>query len=81
MSTRTETIPATNLQLGEGDSIARAEVKDGEIVLTIVTEDVRERTGSAGQAFLQRARELREHPADPSIWTDPAPRLRAILDR
>lgn len=82
MPTRTETIPAGLLHLAEGERVARSEVKNGQIVVTIATNDVRDRTRKAGKEFLEFSRKMRETaPIDlDKLAADTDPRVRAILD-
>ncbi len=81
MNTRTEIIPLPDLDSGE--AIACAEVVESDIVLTIVRDDDAEvKRQQAGQRFLEFVDDLHSREAvDCSIWSDPDPRVRHILDR
>jgi hypothetical protein len=81
MSTRTEIIPAEMLHLNAGEHIARSEVNDGRIIVTIVTQEVGQKSYKSGQFFETVKAIHRECEVDPSIWSNPDPRVRAILDR
>ncbi|MEM7699380.1 MAG: hypothetical protein AAF236_13365 [Verrucomicrobiota bacterium] len=79
MTTRVQTIPSEALELQGDDRVSSAEVRDGQILVTIVSgnDDLPD---DSGDEFLRSAREIQQIPVDSSIWTDPDPRLREILD-
>ena len=83
MSTRTETISPDFLQLAAGEQFERAEIQAGRVVVTIAQNEVRDKAKAYQTGdFFKMVDELHEEfEVDPSIWTDPDPRLRAILDR
>ena len=80
---RTETIPISDITLKDGEEIFEASFENGVIVVTIIDREEASNTANAdaGQRFLQTSREIAAMDEDQTIWTDPDPRLRRILDR
>ena len=83
-NTRTERIPATVCQIEQGETIARTEVDNGEVVLTIVAEISEEVRGQSYQRgdFTRTVNRLRKKYGSlhQTLQDDPDPRIRELLD-